>query len=674
MGSVEPGNLASPVPRGVSGLLWKLNRLRAMSLQEVAHRSFRWAGQKIEKAALAMGRAPRPAVPVSPKLTLFAPHEGWLTAWEARYKIEQERLDELLQGRFGFFGHPAVNVGMPVSWHRDPQTGVVAPLSFGKELNYRDDSLVGDIKVLWELGRHQHLIPLAVAYAVTGESRYRDAVAAQIEDWIDMNPYGLGVHWCSALEQALRLISWVVVHSLLTLRDGEAGLFAAVADREKLERAIYQQVHFIRHYLSRHSSANNHLIGELTGLWTACCVFDLGREGDDCADKARRELEREALLQVYPDGVDKEQATYYHLWVLEYLLFAWIVGARSGRGFSATFRDRLLAMAKFLRDISPVSGVPPQIGDADDGFVTRFDLSWPENPYRDVLAAVDVVTEGSTLISPLLQKAFWYGLCLGKLPEEITQSVGASRAYPVFYREGGYAVLGGDGMHVVFDAGSLGYPSIAAHGHADALSFCLALDGEWWLVDPGTYAYHSEPVWRDYFRGTSAHNSAVVDGANQSQIGGPFLWIRHAKAVMHDVGVDAGGRQWIEGSHDGYLHFGVQHSRRVEFDPEAVALTVLDRFEGQGQHEVVLYFHFAPDVELQRVAEGRWLAVKGASSRKLWLDADDNLVWEIVRGSLDPVLGWYSPSLGLKLPSATLVGKWRGNMPLHVRNKISLAV
>ena len=670
MGAVEPGNLASPVPRGVSGLFWKLNRLRAMSAQEVVHRGIRWLGQKFEKAVIAAGRTPQPAHPVGPKLSLFPRHDGWAAAWQTNYKLEHEKLDELLHGRFRFFGHPAVCVGVPVRWCRDPQTGVVAPLSFGKELNYRNDKLVGDIKVLWELGRHQYLIPLAVAYAVSGELRYRYEVAAQIENWIDTNPYGLGVHWCSALELALRLISWAMVHSLLMLRDGEAGLFAAVVDGKKLGRAIYQQVHFIRHYLSRHSSANNHLIGELTGLLTACCVFDLGREGDEYADKAFSELEREALLQVYPDGVDKEQATYYHLWVLEYLLFAWIVGARSGRVFSSTFRGRIVDMAKFLRDISPAGGLPPQIGDADDGFVTRFDLSWPENRYREVLAAVDVVFGGNTAISPLPQKAFWYALCLGKQPEGTTRSVGAPHAYPVLYREGGYAILGGDGMHVVFDAGSLGYPSIAAHGHADALSLCLALDREWWLVDPGTYAYHSETAWRDYFRGTSAHNTAVIDGMNQSQIGGPFLWVRHAQSTMNGCGGNENGRQWAEGTHDGYLRFGVQHHRRVELDPDAVALTVIDRFEGHGQHEVALYFHFAPDIELQRDGDTAWTAVRLASPRKLRLEVDGSLAWEVVRGGLKPVLGWYSLSLGQKVPCTVLVGKWRGNMPLSACTRI----
>ncbi len=196
--------------------------------------------------------------------------------WQQHYSLEEAQLGELLEGRIGFFGHAPLDVGRPVDWHRDPLTGIHSPMCFGKSLNYRDDALVGNIKFTWELGRHQHLIPLAAAYACSGEQRYRDAVVSQIDGWIDSNPYGMGIHWCSALEVALRLIAWAVVHSLLALRDGAAGLFGAVADADRFGTVIYQQAHFVRHYLSRYSSANNHLIGELTGLWVASQVFDLG--------------------------------------------------------------------------------------------------------------------------------------------------------------------------------------------------------------------------------------------------------------------------------------------------------------------------------------------------------------------------------------------------------------
>jgi len=89
----------------------------------------------------------------------------------------------------------------------------------------------------------------------------------------------------------------------------------------------------------------------------------------------------------------------------------------------------------------------------------------------------------------------------------------------------GYHVLG-EGfetpreVRIVADAGPLGFLSIAAHGHADALSFTLSAGGCPILIDPGTFAYHTERRWRDYFRGTAAHNTVRIDGVDQSVSGG----------------------------------------------------------------------------------------------------------------------------------------------------------
>src|SRR5439155_770088 len=46
----------------------------------------------------------------------------------------------------------------PPRWNHDPKTGVQAPLTAGKLLNYRDRRLVRDIKYLYHLNRHLHLL------------------------------------------------------------------------------------------------------------------------------------------------------------------------------------------------------------------------------------------------------------------------------------------------------------------------------------------------------------------------------------------------------------------------------------------------------------------------------------------------------------------------------------
>jgi len=58
-----------------------------------------------------------------------------------------------------------------------------------------------------------------------------------------------------------------------------------------------------------------------------------------------------------------------------------------------------------------------------------------------------------------------------------------------YFPQGGYYVLGQhfgqlDEIRAVLDCAALGYLSIAAHGHADALAFTLSVAGEEMLIDP----------------------------------------------------------------------------------------------------------------------------------------------------------------------------------------------
>ena len=653
----------------MKNFIWKINRLRAMSMRELIFRINREFVTRIEKYFVILGWKPCPKENVKPRISLFKDNTDLIGQWNKLFSLDEDGLKDYLANKINFFDHEPLDIGTPVNWHRDPITHTVLPLTFGKSLNYRDDKIAGNVKFIWELGRHQHLIPLAVSYAVTGEQHYRDAVIVQIESWIEANPYGLGIHWCSSLESALRLISWSLIHSLFVLRDGENGLFSSVKNTTQLGESIYQQAYFIRYFLSKYSSANNHLIGELTGLWVACEVFELGEKGQEWSTFAQKSLEDESILQVHTDGVNKEQAFYYHLWVLEYFLFAWSVGICSKKPFSDNFVKRIIAMAGFLKDLSPSGGEPPQVGDADDGFVSRFEPAWPQEPYKELLQAVDASL--GVLSGTPNQKAFWYKAIQGNKLRSRHKSDWA-RSYPVKYPAGGYAIMGDECAHIVFDAGPLGYLDIAAHGHADALSFTLAIDGVWWLVDPGTYAYHSKPEWRNYFRGTAAHNTVTLNNENQSVIGGAFMWLRKADAWLEDVS-ENNDIQIAKGCHTGYQHLGVKHCREIQYSPEKRELTIIDYLEGGNSLPAEIHFHFSPDIDLVLGKEKYLCRVFHKNSdRQLSIYMDNNWKFSVAKGKTEPILGWYSPSLEHKVETNTLCGKaiLTGEMKSITRIKI----
>jgi hypothetical protein len=209
------------------------------------------------------------------------------------------------------------------------------------------------------------------------------------------------------------------------------------------------------------------------------------------------------------------------------------------------------------------------------------------------------------------------------------------------------------------DGGPHGYLSIAAHAHADALSVEVRYAGVDILADPGTYCYHGEPAWRSYFRSTIAHNTAELGGRSQSSEGGPFLWLRHAQTREIEVIDDGDIASWMA-EHDGYaaLDPPAVHRRSVLLDRASRSLDIID--EITGSHDIRLTFHLGPEV-LAQLEEScailSWpeAAVAGAAR----LELPPGLRWSLHRGETDPILGWYSPGLGRRVPAVTLVGRGR---------------
>jgi hypothetical protein len=650
---------------GRDRLQWTLSRLRAMSPREVGFRLRRKVQEGIERAGIGLAHPAQPAgVCGSPWV---APLPRGFEA--GRYRAAADRI---LDGRFDVFARET-RPGFPPRWNVDPKTGIEAPLEFGPSLDYRDSARVGDIKYVWEINRHLELVTLAQAWHLTRDERYARGARVMIDSWLEQCPYPRGVNWCASLEHAVRLVNWSFAWHLLgsensILFAGEDGR----AFRDRWLLGIYRHCHFIAGHWSRHSSANNHLLGEATGLFIASLSWPLWPESPRWRRQARAELAREALLQTFEDGVNKEQAVWYHHAVADMLILAGLFACANGCDFDASYWRAIESMLDFLASIMDVSGGVPAIGDADQGVWVRLappDTSgtrpWP-GVYRSLLATGAVLfarPEFRLKAGALDEKTRWLlgDAAAGRFEVIDTSSarLPVRRSFP----RGGYYILGdsfetAEEVRIVADAGPLGYLSIAAHGHADALAFTLTVGGKPFLIDPGTYAYHTEREWRHYFRGTSAHNTVVIDGEDQSVFAGSFLWLHHADATVEEF-VCSPGRQVLVAHHDGYrrLPDPVLHRRTWHYDTSAATLAVADLLHCSGTHRVEIFWHFAP--ECQVVSEGRRITAE-RDGVSVTLEAPASLKVTLVSGRHpgphgERPLGWCSSGFDVKAPATTAV-------------------
>lgn len=636
-------------------LTWALRRVSVMSPREICHRAGRQIQFRLER--FGFGRAEPPPVQFA------ARGRAWVEPMPEQFDraLYVGAAERVLAGEFQIFALRPASLGFPPQWNRDPKTGRQAPLVFGKTLDYRDESLVGDVKYLWEPARCAELVSLAQAWRLTRDERYSAGCRVLLESWFEQCPYALGPHWASSLEVGLRLVNWSFAWFLLG--GDEAPLFRSGDGRAFKERwlaAVYQHSHFIAGHRSRYSSANNHLLGELLGLFVAASAWPCWRESARWARDARSEFEEQALLQNGRDGVNREQAIWYHHEVADMMLIAGLTARANGCDFSPEYWRRLEAMLEFIASVMDGDGVVPAIGDADDAVIARLDPLERPDVYASLLASGAVLFERpdfATKAKRFDDKTRWL---LGDEAADRYQKLRGRRvSAPVrrAFAEAGYYVLGGrfdtpGELRIVFDAGPLGYESIAAHGHADALSFTLSAGGRELLIDPGTYAYHTQKVWRDYFRGTAAHNTLRVDGQDQSTIGGNFLWLRHAHArVIEHSSQD--GRDRIVAEHDGYTRLAdpLVHRREVCVDSHSYEVRVIDQVRCAAEHEIEMFWHFSEQCDV-RLKEGRATAWRGHVGLAIALPQGARC--ELVRGSEERPLGWRSHSFDERTPCCTL--------------------
>jgi hypothetical protein len=537
-------------------------------------------------------------------------------------------------------------LGFEFDWHSDYRYGRQVEARFAGAMNIRDTAVVSDIKYVWEPSRHQYLS--ALAFAANAESN-ADYIVRSIDSWLRANPYLHGVHWTSSLELAERVISWALLYPRIADQVARDQDF-----RRRWLDSIYLHLTRIAGKLSLYSSANNHLLGELVGLFVGSSCFDFWPECSGWRSLAQRLLEREILLQVGPDGVNREQAMSYHLFTMELFLLAFAIGRNTGSPFSAAYAERLRGMAGFLDTVATPSGDLPWYGDSDDarGFV----VSEEDSPLEVTMQLAGLLfaeprwlrfrrapTEAARALVPDL---------LGSLDQKISVPAAPRELFP----EAGIAsVRTHDGAAaLLMDFGPLGLGSTAAHGHADALSLWFSIDNEYFLVDAGTYAYHSHPEWRTFFRSTSAHNTACIDGRSQSEMAGRFLWSSKANARLLRF-EDNSGQVTIEAEHDGYMHLQdpVNHRRSVSFDRTTGNISIEDSFRCSGRHEVELFFHMHEDATVLGVSDGE-AQIGWRQKQIVFSSPDRNARWEILKGSDNPKLGWRSRRFNQKQPIAML--------------------
>ena len=461
-----------------------------------------------------------------------------------------------------------------------------------------------DLAKLWRYNQH-YFDDLCAFGAAERTEWHRELIAR----WMRECAPGRGTAW-EPYPTSLRIVNWVK-----WLRAGNEpvpGMLDSLA----------AQTRFLTKRLEWHL-LGNHLFVNAKALVVAGLFFE-GAEADLWREAGWRILRAEIPEQILADGGQFERSPMYHALAVEDMLDL-LNAMRAWPGVCADLDEqsiaaRIGAMREFLRGVCHPDGEVAFFNDSVAGVApTPAELE----EYAARLGLPKVLQEARPPLAP------------APAPSAVH-----------FAATGMVRLEAGDAVAIV-DVGDIGPDYLPGHAHADTLSFELSIGGRRALVNSGISQYGVGPE-RLRQRGTAAHNTVTIAGADSSEVWGGFRVARRARVSGVAVGSNEGECR-ARGTHDGFrrLAGGGTHTRGYAL--AGGRLTLTDEVDARQPAES--HWHFAPGYEL-------WIgsdpAVLRASDGETTLELNaEGAEWRVTRST-------YSPRFGVSLPNAKAVASFTG--------------
>jgi hypothetical protein len=496
---------------------------------------------------------------------------------------------------FNLLGSGDIYLGKQLPWNTDFKTNFVWENKFYKDIKIVDLSNNADVKVPWELSRFQHLFTLGKAYWLTNEEKYAIEFKEEIEDWIEKNPVEMSVNWTCTMDVAIRAVNWIAVYFFFK-------------DSPSIDKKFWIQFHkslylhgrfIIKNLENKGPHTGNHYLSNIVGLvWLGLyfgsfIVNDRNKSNNPkkWLDYGLSELEKEMFVQNNPDGTNYEASTSYHRLVTELFLITTVLCNKNNIHFSTDYMARLEKMCEFIMNITKPNGLAPIIGDADDGrlLILSNYRTWLRNDFRHLLGIAGELFDrddfryyGKDYIEDTLWIYQSYKDNVEK-PEQLTS---------IAYKDGGYYILRNDRVYCCIRCGELSFRGDGVHSHNDQLSFDLNVDGEDFIVDPGSYVYTADYKMRNLFRSTEMHNTVQVEKLEQNNFEEYNLFYMKEQTHAKNHGFNM---NFFEGTHIGFKEkCNVIHKRTVLLEESSVLIK--DQLIGDTNKNAQLTLILSPDV------------------------------------------------------------------------------
>lgn len=392
---------------------------------------------------------------------------------------------------------------------------------------------------LWRYNLHYFEYLFKLAYEYT-EGNNRNICYGKFKDlltnWIDNNPFAYGDGW-HPYTISLRITNWIATYQAFKKEIIHDNDFNKI-----FIDSLYLQYKYLQHNLEK-DVLGNHYFENIKALIIGSIFF----EDEKLKEKLKIELLKQLREQILEDGMHFELSPMYHNIVLEDLIKIsyWLKDEDLHNILNTYIQKMINVTYSFEKNF----GKTAAFNDSANGVSKEFEC------------LLEVCTKYFELN-----------------PEENTS-----------FENSGYYIIEDPKKKLIFDTGNICPAYLPAHGHCDALSFELSINGSPLIVNSGTYLYESGK-WRDFFRSTKAHNTVSISAQEQSQFWGNFRVakrikkIRRKQFMYEDI-------QFYAGAYVSYN--GAEHKRFVGHIDESTII-VLDCVNAGSQDIIQSHLHFVP--------------------------------------------------------------------------------
>lgn len=569
---------------------------------------------------------------------------AWLRAWDADSAGPIPESDALARGVVRYFHAHDESVGFPPPWFRTSDGRTTTGIH--QHWSRIDDFGQGDIKVLWEPSRFAFAFTLVRAFGRDHDPIHAERFWRVVDDWREHNPPQRGPNWKCGQEVAFRVMAWSFglygfLEAAATTPDRVARLITMIAVSgariaANVDYALSQQ--------------NNHGISEGVGLWTIGLLFPFLRAAERWREQGRSILESQARLLIDDHGAFSQHSFNYQRLMLHDYLWSIVLGDRNDQPLSQDLRDRVRRAAELLAQVQDEkSGCVPCLGHNDGSLILPL-ANCSYNDYRPVTQAAAFLFEGTRRhpTGPWDETLFWlFGASALEAP------VVACPRRNLHAGESGYDTLRASNGFAFIRHGRFRFRP----AHADLLHVDLWRNGCNLALDPGTYSYNSPEPWNNALARTCYHNTVTVDGFDQIERAGKFLWINWPRAWrIRNASSSTGGLDLWEGGHDGYhrLVNSVACRRAVVRLGERGWL-IVDDLESTSLHDYRLHWLFPAVEHLATLNDCRLrLHLPNAPIVVRWGCSESAVASSLVSADPESPRGWRSDHYLERTPAVSL--------------------